>query len=68
MRDKVIWFACPRCGQKGVVVWRDGGAERVLVRLSEGFHVEEGRQPGERHVIICSGCGEVDPLPSDKSR
>ena len=34
--------------------------ERVLVRLSDGFHVEEERLPGARHVIICNNCDEID--------
>ena len=60
-RDSHIAFACPHCGQAGEVVWNGEGADRVLVRLSEGFHVEEGRLPGARHVIICDVCDEIDP-------
>jgi hypothetical protein len=37
------------------------GGDRVIVRLSNGFHVEEGRLPGARHVIICGQCDEIDP-------
>ncbi len=56
-----IEFACPHCGQKGEVVWRGEGADRAVVRLSDGFHVEEGRVPSGRHVIICDRCDEIDP-------
>ena len=34
----------------------------MLVRLSKGFHVEEGRLSGARHVIICNECDEIDTL------
>jgi len=56
-----IQFACPHCGQKGTVSWRGEGADRTLIRLSKGFHVEDGRLPGARHVIICDQCDEIDP-------
>jgi hypothetical protein len=61
MTEKIIPFACPYCGNKGAVVWGDDGSERKLVRLSGGFHVEEGRVPGARHVIVCNTCDEIDP-------
>jgi hypothetical protein len=57
-----IPFACPHCGQAGEIVWKDHGNGRTLVRLSSGFHVEEGRISGARHVIICNACDEIDPL------
>jgi transcription elongation factor Elf1 len=53
-------FACPHCGQSGEVVWEGLGVERGLVRLSNGFHVEVGRLPGAKHVIICDVCDEID--------
>ena len=56
-----IKFGCPHCGQTGEVIWDGQGEERSLVRLSDGFHVEEGRLPGARHVIICDVCDEIDP-------
>lgn len=59
--NKHIKFACPHCGQAGDVVWNGMKGERTLVRLSSGFHVEEGRLPGTMHVIICSACDEIDP-------
>jgi hypothetical protein len=56
-----IKFGCPHCGQQGDVVWNGEGADRRLVRLSIGFHIEDGRVPGARHVIICNVCDEIDP-------
>ena len=56
-----IQFACPHCGQKGEVAWNGDGADTALVSLSDGFHAEEGRLPGARHVIICDQCDEIDP-------
>jgi hypothetical protein len=61
MPDRQIDFACPHCGQKGGVVWRGDGPGRELMRLSDGFHIEEGRLPGARHTIICDACDEIDP-------
>jgi hypothetical protein len=58
---KYIAFACPHCGKPGAVVWKDDGQERNFVRISDGFHVEEGRVSGARHVIICDACDEIDP-------
>jgi hypothetical protein len=29
--------------------------------LANGFHVEEGRIAGAKHVIICDACDEIDP-------
>ena len=55
-----IKFACPHCGQSGEVVWEGRGVDRSLVQLSDGFHVEEGRLPGAKHVIICDACDEID--------
>jgi hypothetical protein len=63
MTERHIPFACPHCGQPGDIVWRDNGNERTLVRLSDGFHVEEGRVPGVRHVIVCNVCDEIDGPP-----
>ena len=60
MDEKRIDFACPHCGQTGEIVWQGDGDERELVRLSKGFHVEEGRLPGARYVIICTSCDEID--------
>jgi len=59
--DKHIEFACPHCGQTGEIDWRGEGAKRFLVRLSKGFHVEEGRIPGAKHIMICDVCDEIDP-------
>ena len=61
MTDKHIPFSCPHCGQGGDVSWHGEGIARVLVSLSDGFHVEDGRLPGARHVIICDACDEIDP-------
>ena len=61
MAEIHINFACPHCGQMGEVVWLGDGAIRELVRLSSGFHVEEGRLPAARHVIVCNACDEIDP-------
>jgi len=61
MTEKEINFACPHCGQPGNIIWEGEGAERSLVLLSDGFHVEEGRLPGAKHVIICDRCDEIDP-------
>ena len=58
---KLIKFACPYCGQKGTVVWGMDGQDRELITLSKGFHVEENRLPGSRHVIICGSCDQIDP-------
>jgi len=62
MTENHISFACPHCGAMGEVVWKDDGSDRSLVHLSSGFHVEAGRLPGARHVIVCDACDEVDPL------
>ncbi len=64
MTENRIAFACPHCGQYGEVVWRDDGPERTLISLKDGFHIEEGRLPGARHVIVCDACDEIDPLRS----
>ena len=61
MKDNHIQFGCPHCGQKGEVVWKGKNEAREMVRLSGGFHVEAGRLPGARHVIICDVCDEIDP-------
>ena len=60
-----IDFACPHCGQKGEVFWSDKDGARTLVRLSTGFHVEEGRLAGARHVIVCDVCDEIDPVAKE---
>jgi hypothetical protein len=62
MTEQGIMFACPYCGQPGHVVWDDDGANRRLISLSNGFHIEEGRIAGARHIIICDVCDEIDPL------
>lgn len=59
--ERCIDFACPHCGQQGEVVWKGDGKDREMERLSDGFHVEEGRLPGARHVIVCDVCDEIDP-------
>ena len=58
--DRYIQFACPHCGQKGEVVWNGESNRRKLISLSKGFHVEEGRLRGAKHVIICDACDEID--------
>lgn len=62
MSHKHIKFACPHCGQGGEIVWDGDGINRELIRLSNGFHVEEGRLAGARHAIICDACDEIDPI------
>jgi hypothetical protein len=59
--EQLIEFACPYCGQQGWVAWSGEGKDRELARLTNGFHVEEGRLPGARHVIVCDHCDEIDP-------
>ena len=60
MAETHIKFACPHCGQAGEIVWQGEGAERTLVRLSDGFHVEDGQLPGVRKVLVCKTCDEID--------
>jgi len=60
-RTKHIKFGCPYCGQQGEVVWNSDNSGHELVRLSNGFHFEEGRMKGMRPVIICNICDEIDP-------
>lgn len=62
MPNTNLKFGCPHCGQTGEVVWNGEGKDRILVRLSSGFHVEEDRLAGTRHVIICNICDEIDPV------
>lgn len=45
-----VAFACPHCGQKGVRHWEEGadgcrtlGSGRAYLKVSGGFHCEEGR-------------------------
>jgi|GEM_PF-2962199 len=59
--DNRINFACPHCGQSGEVVWNGMHQDRALIHLSPGFHIEEERLPGTKHVIICDMCDEIDP-------
>lgn len=59
--EELVAFACPHCGQKGKVIWRGVRPAREFIRLSDGFHIEEGRLPGARYVIICDLCDEIDP-------
>jgi hypothetical protein len=68
LTDTHVDFACPHCGQSGDVVWRGVGAKRQLVSLSNGFHIETGRLPGVRHVVICDSCDEIDPLGTVKTQ
>ena len=57
-----VRFACSHCGQVGEIVWNGEGDARELVRLSEGFHIEEGRLAEVRYLIVCDVCDEIDPL------
>jgi hypothetical protein len=50
--EKHIRFGCPHCGQTGEVVWSGENEARTLVHLSDGFHIEEGRLAGAKHVVI----------------
>lgn len=59
--DKHTSFVCPHCGQTGEVVWNGEKEARAPVRLSSGFHMEEGRLSGTERVIICDVCDEIDP-------
>lgn len=59
--QKYIKFGCPHCGQSGEVFWQGDGAQRIIIELSHGFHIEHGRLPDAKHVIICDACDEIDP-------
>jgi len=61
MSDTHIKFGCPHCGQSGEVVWNGDEGDRNLVRLSDGFHIDEGRAPAAKHLVICNACEEIDP-------
>ncbi|MGH6873237.1 MAG: hypothetical protein ACREHE_17205 [Rhizomicrobium sp.] len=61
-------IACPTCGQTGELAWAEGpgggqerGGTRVFLRVSDGFHVEEGRMPSGDPVIVCNACDEIQP-------
>jgi len=54
-------FACPTCGQSGEVVRSGVGEQCEIIRLSNGFHIEEDRLHGQRDIIICDRCNEIDP-------
>lgn len=40
---------------------RGDGADRTLVRVLDGFYVEEGRLPEAQQVIVCGKRDEIDP-------
>jgi len=61
-------IACPHCAQKGHAVWeenaagnRRGGAQRILIRVSPGFHAEPGPTQSGDPRIVCDGCHAVQP-------
>ena len=65
MTEHHLPFACMNCGQAGAAAWRNDGANRVLVRLTNGFHVENHRLPGCSCTIVCSVCDEIEPERSN---
>ena len=47
--------------ERGSCLARWWGRTGTEFSLSDGFHIEEGRIAGERHVIKCDPCDEIDP-------
>jgi hypothetical protein len=56
---------CPDCGQKGTASWEENssagrvGSAQHVVKLSEGFHVEEGRSATGGPLVICNVCDTI---------
>jgi hypothetical protein len=43
------------------MVWSGTGDEGELLRVSNGFHIKQGRASGKRNVVSCNVCGDIDP-------
>ena len=63
-----VAFQCPSCGQKGSRHWEAGadgsrklGSDRTYLRVSDGFHCEEGRARNGEPLIVCDVCDEIQP-------
>jgi uncharacterized protein YbaR (Trm112 family) len=62
-------LTCPECKARGAMTWERDAGDRdsysSLVRLSGGFHIEEGRTSPVSKTIVCTQCDEIyGPLPS----
>jgi hypothetical protein len=61
-------FVCPHCGQTGVL-WElpPDSLGRTLPRVSNGFHLEDGRKEREGSVlVVCNHCDEFQMLDNPK--
>lgn len=59
-----MMFACPHCGQAGVK-WHHSpdSLGHILPRVSNGFHLEEGRAKRDGFVlVVCDHCDEFQML------
>jgi DNA-directed RNA polymerase subunit RPC12/RpoP len=48
---------CPKCTAKGLMVWEQDGAEKVLVRLSANFYERLTKVPPFAIELVCRQCG-----------
>jgi hypothetical protein len=63
-----IRFTCPNCGQAGTRTWEESasksriaGEGRVLLNVSDDFHIEAGRTRSGEPLIVCNVCDEIQP-------
>jgi hypothetical protein len=67
MDSKIIpsaMFACSHCGQAGVL-WKlpPDSLGHTLPRVSNGFHLEEGRVQREgMALVVCNHCDEFQSI------
>jgi hypothetical protein len=63
-----VAFKCSNCPEVGVRTWTEPagrsqtvGEGRMLVSVTQGFHIETGRTDSGEPLIVCDACDQIQP-------
>lgn len=50
---------CPRCKERGVIVWENTGGERTLVSLTQEFYERISKKSPYSIELVCTNCDMI---------
>jgi hypothetical protein len=48
---------CPKCSNRGVILWEGTREEKTLVRMSTAFYERLSKKPPHPIELVCQKCG-----------
>ena len=58
-REHAVNIRCPKCSNKGTLIWDGAGKSKFLVRITGEFYERLARTPPHAIELVCQKCGNA---------